>query len=40
MSPIVLGVADFGSSINDELSFALMDEFIKLGCNSFDTAHV
>ncbi|MEI6521552.1 MAG: aldo/keto reductase [bacterium] len=40
MSPLVLGVADFGSSIDIVKSFSLMDEFYKSGCNSFDTAHV
>lgn len=40
MSPLVLGVADFGSSINIDNSFLLMDEFYNSGCNTFDTAHI
>lgn len=38
LSPICLGTASFGSSINKEESFRMLDLFVELGGNFLDTS--
>ncbi|SEO75909.1 aldo/keto reductase [Paenibacillus sp. OV219] len=39
-SVIGLGTADFGTALDKETSFALLDRYVELGGNLIDTAHV
>ncbi len=39
-SVICLGVAEFGSKISDEESFAMLDDFVAAGGNCADSAHI
>ena len=39
-SVICLGVAEFGSKISDEESFAMLDDFVTAGGNCADSAHI
>ncbi|WP_164545391.1 aldo/keto reductase [Paenibacillus albus] len=39
-SVIGLGTADFGTALDKETSFALLDRYLELGGNLIDTAHV
>jgi aryl-alcohol dehydrogenase-like predicted oxidoreductase len=40
VSQICLGTSDFGTNLNEAQSFALADEFVRLGGNFLDTAHI
>lgn len=40
VSPIGLGADHFGTTINQEDSFAILDAFLDAGGNFIDTAHV
>lgn len=39
-SVLCLGVADFGSTISTDESFAMLDSFVEAGGNCADTAHI
>lgn len=40
LSNICLGTANFGTSVDKETAFTLLDEFVRLGGNFIDTANV
>lgn len=40
LSNICLGTANFGTSLNEEMAFSLLDEFVRQGGNFIDTANV
>lgn len=40
LSPIALGTADFGSTVDEEMSFRIMDAYVDRGGNVIDTASV
>lgn len=40
VSKIIMGTMNFGSSVSEEVSFEMMDHYLAVGGNWFDTAHM